>query len=495
MKKFKTYVWSLIAISGLFFSCSDYLETVPDNRATLDSPEKVSELLVSAYPDATHMNFTETMTDNAGDKEKGDYIQDRLENSEAFFWKDHTTVEHGTPTFYWNACYKAIAHANEALKVIEEVDDPANYSAQKGEALLARAYSHFMLVNLFAKHYDPATASSDLGVPLVTEPETTVFKTYKRATVEEIYTSLEQDIVEGIKLIKDDVYSVPKYHFTKAAAHAFASRFYLYKGEWDKVIEHANFVLGANPASKLRDWNGVYQSYTVNEMGAAYTKADEPANLLLSSTHSLWARGYIVYRYALVNDIKEELFDSPINAFSLGYRVVGSETLFHIHKYEEYFKRVGGANANVGYPMLMAPLFVMEEVLFNRAEAQVMKGDYASALLDLDAFYSKRSTNYDPSNPIDEEEIRSIYEDDTTQLTAHYPIAEEKMDYLKFILDWRRRDFIHSGMRWFDIRRFHMPVVHKTFNGNELVLQGNDARKVLQIPSSAIAAGITPNSR
>ncbi|XLL74012.1 RagB/SusD family nutrient uptake outer membrane protein, partial [Myroides odoratimimus] len=38
----------------------------------------------------------------------------------------------------------------------------------RAEALLARAYNHFMLVNLWAKHYNPATAESDLGIPYVT---------------------------------------------------------------------------------------------------------------------------------------------------------------------------------------------------------------------------------------------------------------------------------------------------------------------------------------
>ena len=33
-------------------ACNDFLDEVPDNRTVIDTPEAVSELLVSAYPDA-----------------------------------------------------------------------------------------------------------------------------------------------------------------------------------------------------------------------------------------------------------------------------------------------------------------------------------------------------------------------------------------------------------------------------------------------------------
>ncbi|WP_406629940.1 RagB/SusD family nutrient uptake outer membrane protein, partial [Ornithobacterium rhinotracheale] len=45
-------------------------------------------------------------------------------------------------------------------------------SAQKGEALIARAYSHFILVNLFGKHYNTQTSDTDLGVVYMERPET-----------------------------------------------------------------------------------------------------------------------------------------------------------------------------------------------------------------------------------------------------------------------------------------------------------------------------------
>ncbi len=59
--------------------------------------------------------------------------------------------------------------------------------------------------------------------------------------------------------MNDEHLSVPKYHFNRKAAYAFAARFYLFyvqkdKSNYDKVIQYAGEVLGNTPAEVLRDW-------------------------------------------------------------------------------------------------------------------------------------------------------------------------------------------------------------------------------------------------
>ena len=80
---------------------------------------------------------------------------------------------------------------------------------KKGEALVARAYSHFMLVNFFSKFYNEATAATDPGIPYVTEPETVSIKQYDRKTVMYVYDMIEKDFLEGLPLLDDNAYSVP----------------------------------------------------------------------------------------------------------------------------------------------------------------------------------------------------------------------------------------------------------------------------------------------
>ena len=45
-------------------SCNDFLDTMPDNRTTLDSQEKISDLLVTAYPSNQYAVINELISDN-----------------------------------------------------------------------------------------------------------------------------------------------------------------------------------------------------------------------------------------------------------------------------------------------------------------------------------------------------------------------------------------------------------------------------------------------
>ena len=73
--------------------------------------------------------------------------------------------------------------------------------------------------------------------------ETELDPKYERGTVAEVYAKIEKDIEEGLPLINDVIYSVPKYHFNKRAANAFAARFYLYYQKWDEAVKYATVAL------------------------------------------------------------------------------------------------------------------------------------------------------------------------------------------------------------------------------------------------------------
>ena len=75
--------------------------------------------------------------------------------------------------------------------ILKEKEQQAQKRAAESEALLTRAYAHFMLVNLFAKHYDQTTASSDPGIPFVDTPETVFIQQYERNSVQQVYDRIE----------------------------------------------------------------------------------------------------------------------------------------------------------------------------------------------------------------------------------------------------------------------------------------------------------------
>ncbi|QHS62959.1 RagB/SusD family nutrient uptake outer membrane protein [Chitinophaga agri] len=470
----------LITMAG----CNKYLDKSPDSTWTeLDTPAKISQLLGTAYPQANYIVFAEAMSDNVEDKGAG--VNDRT-NLDPYFFNDVSATEQDSPEYYWQACYTAIAAANNALKAIEHAADKSRYTAQKGEALVARAYAHFMLVTFFSKFYDAETAATDPGIPYVTEPETIVNKQYERKTVAYTYQMIEKDLLAGMTLISDENYQVPRYHFNKSATYAFATRFYLFKKDYQKVLEYANQTFPNNDlASNMRPWNTTYKALSPAAIWDTYAKASEKANLLLAETQSSYGRYVAQYRYGLTYNIQQQILGSNVTegAFAYPLYYYGTRDYF-VPKLTEYFVKAS-VNATIGDPYVMVPLFTTEEVLFNRAEANAYLGNNTAVLNDLNLFASKRITNYNVS----------AHRITQTKIRAYYGITDVRSGLLQTILDFKRAEFVQEGHRWFDIQRYKATVVHYTDKGERMELKADDKRRVLQIPQSATTSGIALNPR
>lgn len=471
---------SLLVATG----CKKFLEQPPDNRAVLDDPEKISQLLATAYPQANYMAFCESISDNVADKGIGGI--DRT-NFDPFFFQDVNDDDEDSPEFYWNGCYTAIAAANQALDAIENTPDATAYNAQKGEALVARAYAHFMLVTFFSKVYD-STAADNPGIPYVTKPEKIVFENYERKTVKYVYEQIEKDLTEGLALLDDKAFKIPRYHFTKAATHAFACRFYLFKKDYDKVIEHADAVFpNANVVSQLRPWNTEYYIQTYNELWARYAKATEPANLLLVETQSLWGRQYFSLRFGMESQLADLIIGPNVTGgtwiFNYQLYTIGTNN-YMLPKVNEHFVRAS-VNAEIGQPYVMVPLFTTEEVLFNRAEAYNEKQRVTEALTDINTYASTRIFNYNPNTHLVT----------ATKARSWYGTTDTKKAVLEVILDFKRAEFAQEGMRWFDLLRHKRSVTHREVYGWRSTLGPDDPRRVFQIPDKARMAGIDQNPR
>jgi hypothetical protein len=77
-----------------------------------------------------------------------------------------------------------------------------------------------------------------------------------------------------------------------------------------------------------------------------------------------------------------------------------------------------------------------------------------------------------------------------------YGTTNDQLAVFLYLIDERQREFIHEGLRWFDLKRFEIPVTHILDDGSVINLSPNDQRKVVQIPTAAIdVAGLEPNPR
>lgn len=497
MRKHIIYMFVAGAVTGIA-GCKKFLETLPDNRTVVTTPEQISQLLTTAYPSMNYFPFCEAMSDNAEDKGNSTLYADPNTNSvnaQSYKWEVPQFQDYDAPEAYFHSCYNAIAAANQALEFASGADAD-KYKGQRGEALVTRAYAHFMLVTLYAKAYDPATAASDPGIPYVTSVEKHAFENYDRGTVQSVYDNIEKDLTEGLPLIQDNLYGdAPKFHFTQQAAHAFATRFYLFKRDYTQVIAHASQTIGnnANVPGLLRNWNGTsatsnpvgYSSLDYYSLQAIYSKASENSNILLHEVRSVWGSSYAYYRYGYGNKIFTQFYlNSNVTG---GYLAIPYNTYGATPQYYNVpkFYESNSDDPDKSYDVI--PLFSMEEVLFSRAEAYARVGNYAAAVADLNNWISKNVRSYSAAtHNITTVKAINFYAPGTTDTTGAL---------VNSTLFFKKVTYIHEGLRWFDVLRLKLGVKHENFTGGFDSLPPTDNRRMLQLPQEVEKAGMELNPR
>lgn len=474
-------VIALFTLMGVS-SCDSFLDVTPDNRLRIDSYEKVAELVANAYPNGSGV-FMEWMSDNVGPDAKNVQMANL---TQPYLWEHVDFEGQDTPSFYWSSNYTAIAHANQALLELSKLknENPELKDAIRGEALACRAFAHFMLVNVFAKSYDSQTASSDLGIVIMEKPEVTLLAKYKRNTVQEVYDFVEKDLQEALKLVSDKYYkNTGRYHFTRNAVYALASRFYLFKKDYVACEKYSSMLLGDGYNDQLiRNYLEVYTGTSSESVAMKFTAPLLKSNLLLIRKDVFY--GYMGYAgYRLTEGVYKTIALSQKDSrFSLSYNY-GHEAIT-LPKFQRDLMKMTSITSSSGFPYTVEVALRAEETFFNRLEALLMLGDTKLPIFEaqFDKYISKVY-----AETVDYKSLFSTYKKSLVGATD----AEIR---LRMVLDEKRREFVEEGLRWFDICRHKIPVTHVDINGEVHQLTDNDPRKVLQIPQSAIEyGGLIPN--
>ena len=521
----------MLASVAILASCADQLDTLPDNRTTLDTPKKIAGLLVTAYPDRTPTLFNEWMSDNT-DYMGAQNSQGNRGGDQYFFWQEQTEGGNDSPEQVWMLYYEGVYKANEALAAIEDQGGPKNdiLRNSKGEALLIRAYDHFILANEFCRPYNGKTSTKDAGLYYATgiADFSAAAEQSNRGTVADVYAKIAEDIEAGIPLL-NDTYEVPKYHFNKQAAYAFATRFYLYYEKWEKAKEYADKLLGSNPAASLRDYRALQamplsKSDQAVKSAEAYCSASADCNLLVqtSVSNAGMALGpwLISKRYTLTNYLSEtELFNSnniwgtSSNLIWKPFTVNSGENNFALlMKLPREFE-IRNTTTGSGYLRTLNVNFTMDEALLNRAEAEIMLGQNDAACADMTIwmknFFNTNVTltptsvqTYFKTVPYAYADAAKMVPSFKKHISPRFTIDAEgsvQESLLQCLLNFRRIETVHQGMRWMDIRRYNIEIPRRLIGANGKPsknldwLEKDDPRQVVQIPQSIREAGVAGN--
>ncbi len=554
MKKISIYNYkvAVLAMAGMALAgCTDsFLDKEPDERTSILTVDDVIQLFTASYPDANYGWVCELSSDNVMDlnskhlpaslnaEQKETHYNltsSGRQDDEMFrFEPVKSSTSSDTPAALWTSFYTAINSVNEGMIVLDRIAAQPGfvadrkYNAARAEGLLIRAYAHFILVNCFSQAYkNDELSRHDVGVPYLYKPITTVDDNYDRSNVTETYNKIRTDLEEGLKLINNINYKMPKWHFNEEAAHAFAARFYLFTREWDKVIEHANAVLGDNNETLLTrmfDYSVLEDLYYLSDYANAWQSPYIYSNIMLIDTYSTVLRK-ARYRYSQGSLVARSIYyhNSPMWAgyvvnptvlvMGLGGNGYGAYYPAWISEQFQYSDKVAG----IGYAHTIRREFTYAELLLERAEAEIMVGNIAKATEDLitysssiQKFSNSTKETYERNarmTPLTEEMINTWFAkkrnnnyncfDDwnfVTNMSPDYVIDQEKVPYMNALNYFRRFETNFTGMRFFDLKRWGMEYSHEYGLDNEVYyLKWNDPRRALEVPEDAIASGLEPS--
>ncbi len=552
-------ILTALALVPVLPACSDFLDTVPDERMTIDTPEKVSALLVNAYPKVSFAAIVNTRCDNVTDfgstttGSQPDMLFDFM--GQNFLWMD--VITNGNDTFeqFWSGCYSAISTANHALEAIEAMGGAEKLPAQYGEALVTRAFAHFYIASLFCHYYEPETAAIYPGIPYVVAPETKPITQYERNTLEYTYSRIAEDLEEGMKYMTEGSgFKAPAYHFTSRSAIGFATRFYIMKKDYQKAVSYASQLIpvpaqfdplldeGGQPIlnadgtpqqnvssddAAIKYVQGCFHPFateymsmaSADDVSEAFNSSKRKGNLLITEATSsiAWSQSLYYQRYGMTRrDIERTFLGS--NATVDGqwtYPYYGGQSsggmYYLVPKYSRFYDQ-DAVDASSFIPYANIPVLRMEEVLINRIEAYIMTDQYDKAIADMNVFASQRITDngmganssYDPAKHcITRDKLLSVYNSALTD-TGHFinryntitgQDVRLKKALILALLNFREVEFYWEGLRWYDIVRWNIPITHASTSGKSVTIYPDDDRRILQIPESALLSGVELNPR
>ena len=530
MKKYIFGVLTMVSALTLT-SCNDFLDKLPDDRAELNSDNKITELLVSSYPSVTNNLIHEMMSDNVDDNGRG-YSSPVL-CEELYRLQDPTEESDDTPYDVWEGFYRSVAVCNQALQAIEQMGNPQSLLGDKAEAQIVRAYSMFQLANTFCMAWNPEKADEYLGLPYPLEPEQNVKTEYKRGTLRELYAAIDKDIEEALPNIAlaNAAYSVPKYHFNTKAAYAFAARFNLYYMKYDKAVKYATVALGSDPTAVMRKYDP-YRDLGRQDFGNRWIRSDEDANLLLINSYTRSCRYLVSSSYNgrfnhNYNMTAYETYwvDGPWGSGSSNNSIIYANKLYGTNQcvaypsYDEQFEYTDKL-AHIGYAHGVDAVFTGDMLILERAEAYTLQGKYTEALADINTWLSTHCEDKEEDGKIvapapAPQTLAAVnkfitgldYAKRTPQSNSERSMrkrmhpqgftvtAGDMENMLQLILHMKRIESQPHGLRFNDLKRYGIEFTHLVKGEDPIVFIAGDLRGAVQVPNTVMTAGIEGNKR
>ncbi len=279
----KKAIYSLLVGTMMLASCSDYTEIQPKGMSLLNSAEEL-ELLFNqdmelALRDLQYIGGSSFYS--YGDILGGFAVENKsLSTLRLGYFDDPGSIQRiedlTTSDEYYSTCYSWVGTiANPVLTQLATASGTdAKKKQLKSEALALRAYAHYLILQKFAKAYNPSTAANDPGVIYLTE-DVDISVNQEKKTVQECYDMALADINAAIEEGGLPNTRANACRLSKVAGYAIKAHICMAMQKYSEAEEAAKQALSingtiydfwANKVSETNRWGVTYEHSETNCM-------------------------------------------------------------------------------------------------------------------------------------------------------------------------------------------------------------------------------------
>lgn len=355
----------------------------------------------------------------------------------------------------WNVPCRMVFYANVVLDGLKKIsintDNRQQIEQLQGSALFYRSFALYQLLVHFAPAYtSDAAAAQALGVPLrldagIDEPSV-------RAPLSTCYRQVMDDLLTAAPLLPATV-TVPT-RPSKAAAFALLGRMHMKKSEYAQALQMADSALYYNNA--LMNYNTDINSTTTYSF-KRFNKEVIYHALMQSTSFTQYSQRLmdtLLYNSYSTGDLRKQAY---YRKQTIGLQFIGSND-----GTDQYFFG-----------------FATNELYLIKAEAAARTGNHTLALQTLNQLLVNR-----------------------WQQGSFVPYTTANtMDALTLVIRERRKELVHRGLRWPDLKRLNKETGFKTtlkrrIDGKDYILEPGSAKYIFPLPDIvAELSGMMQNER
>ncbi|MEO8403447.1 MAG: RagB/SusD family nutrient uptake outer membrane protein [Chitinophagaceae bacterium] len=413
----------IVIIGSLAFASCKKFADIPSptdqfvSEIVFEDDATAKEAVTGIYADM--INFSNTQFSSSGISLYTDLCADNLSYYTAgarqleFLTNNITSANHDyISQNFWDRAYKYIYTANlcmEGLSKLKTNVTPAVKTMLMGECKFIRAFCFFQLVNLFGPV--PKTIGTDYRVN----------EMLGRASVENIYALIKEDLLYAQEMLSMEYPSAGRVRPNKAAATAFLARVYLYLGDWVNAETEASKVIESGKYSLENDLSRVFLDSSKEAIWQL-----RPVSSINNTSEGLLilpGSGSAPPTYTITNDLYDSFEATDLRKSNwIASRMFNSVQINYPFKY-----KIKTGNPVKEYYMV----FRLAEQYLIRAEARAQLDKTSASLADLDVIRFRAGFTI-PMTAVDKADLL---------------LKIEKERRLELFAEW--------GHRWFDLKRTH----------------------------------------